>query len=191
MAHPSQEAANRRLAAKLLGVTVAMFGFGYALVPLYDVFCDITGFNGKTGRLSASQAATVVVDESRLITVEFATSVGATTPWEFKPLVQKVSVHPGAETMVEFEAYNYAQFTVVANAVPSVVPISAARYFNKTECFCFTRQSLEPGETKKLPVRFVVDPKLPSHIRVVTLAYTFFELEEVTAAISTPAAPRS
>lgn len=191
MAHAPQDSANRRLAAKLLGVTIAMFGFGYALVPLYNVFCDITGFNGKTGRLSAAQAETVVVDETRLITVEFATSVGAGTPWEFKPLVQKVSVHPGAETMVEFEAYNYAQFTVVANAVPSVVPTSAARYFNKTECFCFTRQSLEPGETKKMPVRFVVDPNLPSHVRVVTLAYTFFELEEETAAISTTAAPES
>ena len=90
-------------------------------------------------------------------------------------LVNKVAVHPGAETVVEFEAVNVAQYPVTGNAVPSVAPSAAARYFNKTECFCFTQQSLSPGETKTMPVRFVVDPKLPGHVTTVTLAYTFFE----------------
>lgn len=182
--------ANRRTVSRLLLATVVMFGFGYALVPLYDVFCDITGLNGKTGRLSATEAAATRVDETRLVTVEFVTSVNAGMPWEFRPLVNKVAVHPGAETVVEFEAINVAQYPVTGNAVPSVAPSAAARYFNKTECFCFTQQSLSPGEAKTMPVRFVVDPKLPDHVTVVTLAYTFFESlntgSTVSAAVAAP-----
>jgi len=178
--------ANKRLGLKLLAVTAVMFGFGYALIPLYDVFCDITGLNGKTGRVSSAEARQTTVDESRLVTVEFITSTSGSLPWDFKAKVHKIQVHPGAVTEVMFEAVNHAQFPVIGHAVPSVAPGSAARYFNKTECFCFTQQELAPGETKDMPVRFIVDPRLPAHVRVVTLAYTFFEAPE-TAAVSNAA----
>ncbi len=174
----TREEANRRTAVKLLAVTCLMFAFGYALVPLYSVFCEITGLNGKTGRLSAAEAAQVQVDLNRSVTVEFVTSVNAGMPWEFRPPARKITVHPGVATTVEFEATNYAQFPVTGIAVPSVAPNEAARYFNKTECFCFTQQSLEPGESRKMPVRFVVDPRLPERVEVLKLAYTFFESVE-------------
>jgi len=187
----AQDQANRRLGMKLLGVTVLMFGFGYALIPLYDVFCDITGLNGKTGRVSAEAANESTIDESRLITVEFITSTGGALPWDFRAKVARVEVHPGAVTEVMFEAVNHAQFPVVGHAVPSLAPGSAARYFNKTECFCFTEQVLAPGETKDMPVRFIVDPKIPKHVHVVTLAYTFFEAAETAAVNAAAPAPRS
>ena len=180
MANEQLDRANRRIVGRLLIATVAMFAFGYALVPLYNVFCDITGLNGKTGRLDAATAATQSVDESRWITVEFVTNVTAGMPWEFRPVINKIQVHPGAETLVEFEAVNFAQYEVNGSAVPSVAPNAAARYFNKTECFCFSQQKLAAGETKIMPVRFVVDPKLPDHVRTVTLAYTFFESQQTS-----------
>lgn len=188
----TRQEANRRTAVKLLVATCLMFGFGFALVPLYSVFCEITGINGKTGRLSVAQAAQVRVDLNRTVTIEFVTSVNAGMPWEFRPLVSKITVHPGVATTVEFEAKNYAQYPVTGNAVPSVAPNEAARYFNKTECFCFTQQSLGPGETRKMPVRFVVDPKLPERVEVLTLAYTFFEsLETAEVEVDNPRSPRS
>ena len=188
----TRQRANRRTAVKLLAVTFLMFGFGYALVPLYSVFCEITGLNGKTGRLSAVEAAQVQVDLNRTVTVECVTSVNAGMPWEFRPPARKITVHPGVETTVEFEAKNYAQFPVTGKAVPSVAPNEAARYFNKTECFCFTQQSLEPGESRKMPVRFVVDPRLPERVEVLTLAYTFFEsVETAEAKADKQRSPRS
>ncbi len=188
----TREEANRRTAVKLLAVTCLMFAFGYALVPLYSVFCEITGLNGKTGRLSAAEAAQVQVDLNRSVTVEFVTSVNAGMPWEFRPPARKITVHPGVATTVEFEATNYAQFPVTGIAVPSVAPNEAARYFNKTECFCFTQQSLEPGESRKMPVRFVVDPRLPQRVEVLTLAYTFFEsMETAEVGAGNPRSPGS
>jgi cytochrome c oxidase assembly protein subunit 11 len=175
MSSSAQQTANRRTVTQLALVTALMFGFGYALVPLYNVFCEITGLNGKTGRLSAEVASRVVADESRLITVEFVTNVNAGMPWEFRPLVNKIQVHPGAETTVHFEARNIAHMAMSGSAVPSVAPSSAARYFSKTECFCFTQQLLGPEETRTMPVRFIVDPRLPDDVKVLTLAYTFFE----------------
>lgn len=183
--------ANRRMVTKLLVATCVMFGFGYALVPLYDVFCEVTGLNGKTGRLTADEAGVLEVDDSRLVTVEFVTSVSADMPWEFRPTVTKMQVHPGAENMTYFEASNRAQWPVTGNAVPSVSPNSAARYFSKTECFCFTQQSLDAGETRSMPVRFVVDPKLPAHVTVLTLGYTFFESLNTSAAANADGPPRS
>lgn len=181
MANINLAQANKRVVSKLLIATCVMFAFGYGLVPLYDVFCEVTGLNGKTGRLSATQAAQATIDESRLVTVEFVTNVNAGMPWEFRPVVNKIQVHPGAETLVEFEAVNTAQFAVTGSAVPSVAPNNAARYFNKTECFCFSQQALGPGETRLMPVRFVVDTKLPPNVTVLTLAYTFFESLETAA----------
>lgn len=187
-----QRSANHRTVTRLAVATCLMFGFGYALVPLYNVFCEVTGLNGKTGQLSAEAASRVAVDESRMITVEFVTNVNAGMPWEFRPLVNKVRVHPGAETTVQFEARNIAGVAITGNAVPSVAPNSAARYFSKTECFCFTQQSLGPLETRTMPVRFIVDPRLPADVNVLTLAYTFFESVN-TSSITTGAGrqPRS
>lgn len=167
--------ANRRLAVKLLGITGLMFGFGYALVPLYNVFCEVTGINGKTGQLSAAEADAMMPDLSREVTVEFVTSVGAGLAWQFSAPAQKIVVHPGVVTAVEFEVTNNAGRDMIGQAIPSVAPSTAARYFSKTECFCFNQQPLAAGRVNKLPVRFIIDPKLPIEVQTVTLGYTFFE----------------
>ena len=162
-----QHLANRRIAARLGVVVVAMFGFGFALVPLYDAFCSLTGLNGKTGSLEREQALTARVDRDRWVTVEFVTSVNSALPWDFTARTRKVRVHPGEITEAHFYARNHARRNIVGQAVPSVAPGSAARYFNKTECFCFTRQELKAQEGKDMPVRFVVDPNLPRTISTI------------------------
>jgi cytochrome c oxidase assembly protein subunit 11 len=169
--------ANRRVVKRLLLAAVAMFGFGFALVPLYDVFCDITGINGKTGRIEAEAALSQQVDTERMVTVEFLSSVRSDLAWDFKPAVKRVRVHPGEVTEVHYVARNRTGETVAGQAVPSLAPGLAAKYFNKTECFCFTRQTLGPNEEKLMPLRFVVDPELPEEIGTVSLSYTFFEAE--------------
>lgn len=174
----SVDRSNRKLGTILAMVTVAMFGFGYALVPLYDVFCEITGLGGKTGRITDEVVEQTQTREDRLVTVEFITNVNAALPWHFRPKVNKVKVHPGKETLVYFEAANKEAFEITGHAVPSVAPNVMAKYLNKTECFCFTQQVLGPGETKDMPVRFVVDPNLPEHVKTLTLAYTFFEAKQ-------------
>jgi cytochrome c oxidase assembly protein subunit 11 len=179
-------ATNKPLVTKLCLLVVAMFGFGYALVPLYNVFCEITGLNGKTGRLSVETAAAMQTDESRWIKVEFVTSVNSGFPWQFRPLVTSINVRPGVETEVAFEVINQSAESVTGQAVPSVAPSEGARYFSKTECFCFTQQALLAGETKQMPVRFIVNPKLPKHIDTLTLGYTFFRsTEQISSATST------
>jgi cytochrome c oxidase assembly protein subunit 11 len=186
----SQNIATRRLVSKLMVLVLAMFGFGYLLVPLYSVFCEVTGLNGKTGRLSAAAAAATPLDNSRLVTVEFVTSVNSGFPWAFKPMVTRIQVHPGAETEVMFEAINQSAETIVGQAVPSVAPNTAARFFSKTECFCFTQQTLAAGEVKRMPVRFVVNPKLPHNIQTLTLGYTFFRSTvQVSANVDLVATP--
>ena len=169
--------ANRRVVRRLAFVVVGMFGFGFALVPLYNVFCDITGINGKTGRIGLEQALTEVVDEDRLVTVEFLATVNSDLPWEFRPMVKKVRVHPGEITEVNYYARNRTGNRITGQAVPSLAPGLAAKYFNKTECFCFTRQTLEPREGKQMPLRFVVDPQLPKEVRTVSLSYTFYQAQ--------------
>ena len=172
-----RKAANRRV-AKRLGITaIAMFGFGFAMVPLYDVFCDITGLNGKTGRMETEAALSQKVDEDRLVTVEFVASVNSELPWEFRPMIRRIKVHPGEVTEVNYFARNKTDKLVAGQAIPSLAPGLAAKYFNKTECFCFTRQILQPGESKEMPLRFVVDPQLPEEVRTVSLSYTFFPAE--------------
>ena len=166
--------ANRRAAGRLGIVVLAMFGFGFALVPLYNVFCELTGLNGKTGVVEAS-ALNDAVDETRLVTVEFTGSVNSRLPWEFAPVDYKMQVHPGKVYEAAFVARNLGAMAKVGQAVPSVSPSEASRYFDKTECFCFTEQRFEAGETRELPLRFVVDTDLPAEITTVTLSYTFFE----------------
>ena len=164
---------NRRTAKFLAMLTLAMFGFGFALVPLYNVFCEITGLNGKTGRVEAS-ALDHQVDLARDITVQFVTSVNGALPWEFAAQTAQMTVHPGGVYEAFFAARNIASTVTVGQAVPSVSPNGAAAHLNKIECFCFTRQSIAAGESKLMPVRFVVDRDLPEEIRTITLSYTFF-----------------
>ncbi len=163
-----------RTVKKLFILTIAMFGFGYAMVPIYDVLCDITGLNGKTGEISQSEAAAGMVDMDRLVTVEFDTNVNPALPWKFKAVEYKMKGHPGEIAEAVFIVENESDRSVIGQAVPSVAPVQASLYFNKTECFCFTKQILEPGERKEMIVRFVVDTELPKKISTMTLSYTFF-----------------
>jgi len=162
--------------ARLLLVTVAMFGFGYAMVPLYDIICDITGLNGKTGRLSVAEADARAVDAiEREVTVEFVASVSAGTSWTFRPTVSSMKVTPGKQYAATYYAQNGTGRTVVGQATPSVSPFTAAKHFNKTECFCFTRQVFEPNSGRDMPLTFIIDPDLPPNVDRVTLSYTFFD----------------
>lgn len=165
-----------RLVRNLFLVVIGMFGFGYALVPLYDVFCEITGLNGKPGVVQA-EALSEGVDQSREVTVEFIGNVNSSLKWQFYPRTKRMRVHPGEVYEAQYYAKNLAASDVVGQAVPSVTPAVASKYFNKTECFCFTRQAFAAGEGREMPVRFVVDTRLPSAISTVTLAYTFFRVD--------------
>jgi cytochrome c oxidase assembly protein subunit 11 len=173
--------ANRRVVKRLGVAALLMFGFGFALVPLYDVFCDITGINGKTGRIELEQALSQTVDMDREVTVEFLATVHSDLPWEFRPVVKKIKVHPGEVTEVNYYARNMTNAVITGQAVPSLAPGLAAKYFSKTECFCFTRQALGPGEAKEMPLRFIVDPELPENVRTVSLSYTFFQAKPEVA----------
>jgi len=173
--------ANRRVVTRLAVVVLAMFGFGFALVPLYDVFCQVTGLNGKTGRIELEQALSEKVDAGRTVTVEFLATVNSELPWEFRPAVKKVRVHPGAVTEVKYHARNLTENSVTGQAVPSLAPGQAARYFNKTECFCFTQQTLGPREGRDMPLRFVVDPDLPAEVKTLSLSYTFYQAGNIAA----------
>lgn len=164
---------NKKVVKQLLLATVFMFGFGYALVPLYNVFCDITGLNGRTSD-QAAEVKPADIDKDRLVTVEFTGGVNANMPWQFRPMVSKIKVHPGEPSRVNFFAKNVSSNNIVGSAVPSVSPGQAAKYFTKTECFCFTQQELKSGEEKEMPVVFIVDKNLPKNINTVTLSYTFF-----------------
>jgi cytochrome c oxidase assembly protein subunit 11 len=177
MATDGRKQANQRVVKRLGIAALLMFGFGFAMVPLYDVFCDITGINGKTGRIELEEALSQQVDEDRLVTVEFLAIVNSDLPWEFRPMIRRIKVHPGEVTEVNYFARNKTDNLVAGQAVPSLAPGLAAKYFNKTECFCFTRQTLGPGEGKEMPLRFVVDPELPEEVRTVSLSYTFYPAE--------------
>lgn len=178
--------ANTRIAVKLAGGAIVMFGFGYALVPLYDVFCEVTGLNGKTGAITQAEAEATVVDTQRMITVAFDANVNAGLPWRFGPEQRRVQVHPGEIGEAFFYAENLSGRAVVGQAVPSVAPAKASPYFNKTECFCFTQQVLAPGERRVMPVRFIVDPDLPQGVTTLTLSYTFFEAPSAVAESAVP-----
>ncbi len=170
----------RILTRKLGWATVLMFGFGFALWPLYNVFCNITGINGKTGQVSEQEVRKMGLDPNRTVTVHFDGTVNSRLPWQFWPAQGSMEVHPGKVYEASYLARNQGEMSVVGNAVPSVAPSQASLYFNKTECFCFTAQRLEPGESKEMPLRFIIDPALPDGIREVTLSYTFFKNEEQT-----------
>ncbi len=172
------EKANRRLLGRLVLVVIGMFGFGYAMVPLYNVLCDVTGLNGKTGTLSAEQAEQMVEDKNRTITVEFVANLNQNMELEFKPNVHKMQVHPGKLYSTSFFAKNLTAQRMVGQAIPSVAPNEAAPHFSKTECFCFTNQSFKGGEGRNMPLRFIVNPRLPKDIKTISLAYTFFDITQ-------------
>ena len=170
--------APNRLALKLAVVAVVMFGFGFGLVPLYEVICNVTGLNGKTGSISETEAGTRETDESRLVTVEFISSVNRAMNWEFSPATGKLAIRPGGVYEVNYFVKNLNAVRTVGQAVPSVAPTAAAPFFDKVECFCFSKQALEPGEERLMPVRFVVDAGLPEHVTTISLAYTFFDVTD-------------
>jgi cytochrome c oxidase assembly protein subunit 11 len=167
-------AENRRTLARLAVVAVAMFGFGYALVPFYDAICRALGVN-EFIQADALPAGNTQVDASRTITVELDANVHD-APMHFRPLVRHMKVHPGELATVEYEIANVRGAPVTAQAVPSYGPARAAEHFRKMECFCFTQQTLAAGETRRMPLVFVVDPKLPKDVSTITLSYTFFEV---------------
>lgn len=164
---------HRTLMRKLILICIAMFAFGYALVPLYDVFCEITGINGKTSNQPATTRAKV--DESRAIKVEFLANRDSSIPWSFSPEMTDINLHPGQIKVVNFIVENPTDEAMVGRAVPSVSPGEAAKYFIKIECFCFTEQPLDAHERRAMPVQFYIDPKLPAHFTTITLSYRLYK----------------
>lgn len=168
------ERKNVKLVKRLVLLAILMFGFGYALVPLYDVLCDLTGQNRKIEG-AAAETTEFVVDQTREITVEFITSLNESTPMTFRAETRSLKVHPGQYYTVNFYAKNNTDNTLKAQAIPSIAPGLAEEFFKKTQCFCFTTQTFESKEEKTMPVRFVVNPKLPERYKTITLSYTFFD----------------
>lgn len=170
---------NRLMVGKLCVIVLLMFGFGYALVPLYNAICTALGINvlslsERQHVIKASDLKNSQIDYSRKITVEF--DANARGPWDFKPAINHVEVHPGELTTVMYEFRNVQNKIMSAQAIPSYAPKQATAHFNKLECFCFNEYTLAPGEVKQWPVAFVIDPKLPRDVKTITLSYTFFEV---------------
>lgn len=164
-------------------VVVGMFAFGFAMVPLYDLVCEVTGLNGKTaGKYVAEE--TQIVREDRVVTVQFLANNNADMPWQFRPEVRSMKVHPGKMNETNFYARNVTDKTMVAQAVPSVTPFSAAEYLHKTECFCFEQQLLEQGKGIDMPLRFIVDSDIPEHVKTLTLSYTLYDVTEQMGALA-------
>lgn len=175
----STQGENRRITGQLVMVALGMFAFGFLLVPIYDVFCEITGLNGKTNTQPAAAAEILAreANEDRRVTVQFM--VNAQGPWEFNAPVKSMQVQPGKMYGADFYARNLTDHARVAQAIPSVAPNIAAKYFVKTECFCFEQQEFQAGESKDMPMRFIVDPDLPSDVETITLSYTFYATDQL------------
>jgi len=172
---------HRRLAWRLALVALGAFGFGFALIPLYDVLCSLTGAGDRTQLTRAADEAPAQVDESRTVTIEFVANLPTVGKWEFKPEVHSMQVHPGRLYEANFLAGNRTGHETWAQAVPDIAPSQATAYFHKTECFCFTPQLFAVGESRDMPVRFFVDPQLPKHVDRITLSYTFYDSQPATA----------
>ncbi|HEU5294997.1 MAG TPA: cytochrome c oxidase assembly protein [Burkholderiaceae bacterium] len=170
---------NRRMMGKLAIVAVLMFGFGYALVPLYKAICNALGVNvlslsERGGPTTRERPPNTQVDRTRTVTIEF--DANARGPWDFKPELRSLQVHPGEVATVMYEFRNKQNRTMAAQAIASFAPMNSAAHFNKLECFCFNEYTLAPGESKRWPVVFYVDSKLPRDVTTITLSYTFFEV---------------
>lgn len=173
-----------RTIVKLTLVAVLMFGFGYAMVPIYDKFCEITGLGGRTGDAVAEPAPAADID--RTVKVHFDSNVNSALAWDFRPVEKIMDVQPGQMYETAYIAHNRSDHTIVAQAVPSVAPGQASLYFNKTHCFCFEEQLLGPGESREMPVRFYVDSELPERIDLITLSYIIYRNEDATSVAARP-----
>jgi cytochrome c oxidase assembly protein subunit 11 len=170
---------NRAMLGKLLVVTVVMFGFGYALVPVYRQMCELLGINVLTQKDgTVARPENTQIDKSRTITVEL--DGNAQGPWRFRPTTRSIEVHPGELASVMYEVVNTQNRTVQAQAIPSYAPQSATPHFKKVECFCFKQQTMQPKEARQMPVVFFIDPALPKEVKTITLSYTFFEVGGTT-----------
>ncbi len=179
---------NRRLLVRLAIGAVAMFGFGFLLVPFYEKICEVTGVNNI---LQPDRVVNTQVDTSRLVTVQFDGNIHHDLPWSFRPLQGSIRVHPGELTTIAYEVANTRDAAVTGQAVPSYGPQRAGQYFMKMECFCFTQQTLEAGERRTMPVAFVLDPDLPGDVNTITVSYTFFEIAGRRAQTVARSDPRS
>ncbi len=182
---------HRRLVNRLLVAVVAAFAFGFALVPFYDVFCEVTGFNGKTrGKTEIARGFGIGglakttppshIDRTRTVRVEFTGTVMPGLPWDMRPLTRSLDVNPGDLQHVRYLVRNTSDRPIVGHAVPSVTPGQAAQHFEKIECFCFSQQALGPGEARELPLAFVVKPEVDADVAHITLSYAFFNAEGPT-----------
>lgn len=174
----NQANANQKLTLKLCAAVVAMFGFGFALVPLYDVMCDALGINGKTNSESVVAPAGLSIDTSRTVRVEFMAHNNPGIEWQFQPKLTHLDVHPGEVIQTAYQAKNLANHTVVGQAVPSVSPGLGATYFNKIECFCFNQQPLDSGADAEMPLIFYIEPDIPDSIHTLTLSYTLYDITQ-------------
>ncbi|MES9972345.1 MAG: cytochrome c oxidase assembly protein [Candidatus Thiodiazotropha sp.] len=171
---------NRRTTLMLSGLVLAMFGFGFALVPLYNLFCQITGTQSLAQRSTIGQVAATAdrIDQARWVTVKFDTTVNPNLPWEFAAETTKMRVHPGQLYEVNFVARNRSRSAVTGQAIPSVAPWQATPYFSKLECFCFNKQKLDGSQETTMPLQFMVSTELPDEINSLTLSYSFMRLKE-------------
>lgn len=170
--------ANRRVVFKTVVATLVMFGFGFALVPLYSLVCQAFGINGQTQRITETTLQQMPVDKTRTITVKLDANTNSRLPWRFEAKQREVTVHPGEMTRIAYQALNLSGSDITGQAIYSVTPIEAAMYFKKTDCFCFKRQLLKSGEEKDMPVVFVVDKDLPAGIKNIVLSYTFLRADK-------------
>ena len=178
-----------RLIGRLLLLVAGAFIFAFAMVPLYNVLCEATGFNGKTtspktilngfgvGGMQATNTPTSKVDTSRTVRVEFTGTVMPGLPWEMRPLTLSLEIHPGEMQQVSYLVRNTSNRTIVGQAVPSISPGLAAQHFEKIECFCFSQQTLAPGEAREMPLAFIVKPEVDRNISQITLSYAFFSID--------------
>ncbi len=170
----TQTQSNLLTMRKLFIVAVAMFGFGFALIPFYKKICEVTGVNNV---IKADVVENTQVDATRLVTIEFDSNLSGKLPWTFRPLQTSVRIHPGELTTVMYEIRNTSDHAVTGQAVPSYGPQLAVNFFKKLECFCFTQQTLQAGEARQMPVVFVIGHGLPDDVNTITLSYSFFEIE--------------
>lgn len=169
------EKLNFTMLKKLVVIAVVMFGFGYALVPIYKQICELTGVNILTPKdIDMSEVSNTQIDKSRIITIELDANTQG--PWRFRPTVSSIKVHPGEMAQVMYEVVNKQSYKMDAQAIPSYAPAQAAAYFKKMDCFCFKQQTLGPNEARQMPVTFFIDPKIPKEVNTITLSYTFFEV---------------
>jgi cytochrome c oxidase assembly protein subunit 11 len=175
---------NKQLLLLLSLVTVAMFGFGFAMIPLYNSLCKNLGINGKTDK--NSYLISDSIDLSRSIRVEFMTNNNNYLPWDFYPRLHHIQLHPGENILIYFEAKNNSGKQMTVQAIPSVSPGIAAKHLKKTECFCFTQQTFAPGQQRTMPVLFHLDTQLPKTINTITLSYTLFDITGIKHPLTGP-----